>query len=72
MSERLRRLAQRISDELNDLERVVKRAREGWNRTQQSGLDRYRGFRHIVRNIYRKPKASVSSRSGSMSPKCSS
>jgi hypothetical protein len=41
MSERLRRLAQRISAELNDLERVVKRAREGWNRTQQSGDDLY-------------------------------
>jgi hypothetical protein len=124
---------------LNDLERVVRRAREGWNRIQQSGdelyldgvalnlhgfynglerlferiattidgslpqganwhqvlleqmktdvsglrpaviseethqvLDGYRGFRHIVRNIYRKPKASVSSRSGSIPQKCSS
>ena len=37
MSERLRRLAQRIPDELNDLERVVRRTQEGWNRTQQSG-----------------------------------
>ncbi len=41
MSTRLRRLAQRISDELNNLERVVRRAQEGWHRTQQSGDDLY-------------------------------
>ena len=32
MSDRLHRLAQRISDELNDLERVVGRVQEGWHR----------------------------------------
>jgi len=41
MSERLKGLAQRISDELNDLERVVGRVREGWRRTQQSDDDLY-------------------------------
>ena len=41
MSERLERLAQRISGELNDLARVVERVREGWLRTQQSDDDLY-------------------------------
>lgn len=41
MNERLLRLAQRISDELNDLEQVVERIQEGWHRTQQSGDNLY-------------------------------
>jgi len=41
MSERLERLAERIFDELKDLERVVGRVQEGWRRTQQSDDDLY-------------------------------
>ena len=41
MNERLLKLAQRISDALSELERVVKRAQEGWRRVQQSSDDFY-------------------------------
>jgi len=41
MKERFLKLAQRISNELNELERVIQRAREGWHRSQQSSDDLY-------------------------------
>ncbi|MBM3237855.1 hypothetical protein FJZ31_16320 [Candidatus Poribacteria bacterium] len=41
MNERLFRLAQRVSNELNELEQVVGRIQQGWYRTQQSGDDLY-------------------------------
>lgn len=41
MNERLLKLAQRICGELSELERVVKRAQEGWHRAQQSSDDFY-------------------------------
>ena len=41
MSERLLRLAERIRDELADLDRLVERAQDGWRRAQQSGDDFY-------------------------------
>ena len=41
MSERLLRLAERIRDELADLDRLVGRAQEGWRRAQRSGDDFY-------------------------------
>ena len=41
MSERLLGLAERIRDELADLDRLVQRAQEGWRRAQQSGDDFY-------------------------------
>ena len=41
MSERLYGLAERIRDELADLDRLVERAQEGWRRAQQSGDDLY-------------------------------
>jgi hypothetical protein len=41
VNERLLKLAQRISDELGELERIIKRAQEGWRRTQQLSDDLY-------------------------------
>ena len=41
MSDRLRHLAVRIHDELEDLDRAVGRVREGWHRTQLSNDDYY-------------------------------
>lgn len=41
MNEQILRLAQRISDELNELEQVVERIQQGWHQTQQSGDDLY-------------------------------
>lgn len=41
MNERLLALAQRIRDELIELERLIHRAREGWRRTKQSADDFY-------------------------------
>ena len=41
MNEHLLGLARRISDELNELEQVVERVQQGWNRIRQSGDDLY-------------------------------
>ncbi len=41
MNEQLLKLAQRIPNELSELERLVKRAREGWRRIQQFSDDLY-------------------------------
>jgi len=41
LNERLLRLAQRISDELNELERIIKRSQEAWRRFQQHSDDLY-------------------------------
>lgn len=67
MNERLQHLARRIRDELSELERVNQRVAEGWQRAIENAddyyldgvalnlhdrLDEYRGFRHVVRNVY--------------------
>jgi hypothetical protein len=39
--ERLRRLAERIRDEVDELEHVVDRAQKGWHQAQTSGDDLY-------------------------------
>lgn len=41
MNEKLLKLAQRISDELGELARLVERAQEGWSRAQQFSDDLY-------------------------------
>lgn len=41
MNEQLLNLAQRIPNELSELERLVKRAQEGWRRIQQFSDDLY-------------------------------
>lgn len=41
MNKRLLNLAQRISDELGELERIIERAQEGWRRSQQLSDDLY-------------------------------
>jgi uncharacterized protein YutE (UPF0331/DUF86 family) len=41
VNERLLKLAQRITDELSEFERVNKRAQEGWRRAEQSSDDLY-------------------------------
>jgi hypothetical protein len=41
LSERLLRLSQRICDELEELERMVQRAREGWRRAEARSDDLY-------------------------------
>jgi len=41
MNEQFLKLAQRISDELADLDRVLKRVQQGWLRAQQSADDLY-------------------------------
>jgi hypothetical protein len=41
VNEGLLKLAQRISDELGELERVAQRAQEGWRRAQQSSDELY-------------------------------
>lgn len=41
MKERLLRLAERIRDELVELERVIERAKEGWRRAQELSDDFY-------------------------------
>jgi len=41
VNERLFALAERIRDELADLDRLVERAQEGWRRARQSGDDLY-------------------------------
>ena len=41
MSQRLSKIARRISQELNELDRVVRRAQQAWRRSQQSDDDLY-------------------------------
>ena len=41
MNSRIYQLAQRIRSELSELERVVKRSMEGWQRAQRTGDDYY-------------------------------
>ena len=41
MTERLLRIAERIADELDELQRMVQRVQEGWRRAQESADDLY-------------------------------